>query len=313
MAAVVRLKRRADEQPLEGLVLTCKKRKSEDDEIQITPVFKFAGTVKNREDVASHIGKILTQNRNKRGRRNKPDVTGKLRREMRHLAQENRLKVVNCFRALKDLDAFETEKETEVSNEDEIPFTVLDVVSGQESNPVSSQSQPELAPGGDNRPDAGYVYDLYYTSVAGSEGLVDLDNLSVHPLSQSYWEYQDPEDSSDMSPEEEDEDSNDENNWRNDYPDSDHSLSIDDMRMTMQMGDLNLSEGEELSSDDSDEDLIYGTSVDPQDVALYGEGYARYKARMKLEMFDEEESEDDVNDRECSSDEEEDDPARRFM
>jgi hypothetical protein len=59
--------------------------------------------------------------------------------------------------------------------------------------------------------------------MAGSDGLVDLDNLlSVHPLSQSDWEYQDPEDSSDMSSEEEDEgDSNDENNWHNDYPDSD--------------------------------------------------------------------------------------------
>jgi hypothetical protein len=65
------------------------------------------------------------------------------------------------------------------------------------------------------------VYDLYYSSVAGSDGLVDLDNLSVHPFSQSHWEYQDPEDSSE-SPEEDDDDSNDENNWRNDYPDSDH-------------------------------------------------------------------------------------------
>jgi hypothetical protein len=54
-------------------------------------------------------------------------------------------------------------------------------------------------------------------------------------------------------------------------------------------------------------------SLDPQDVALYGEGYANYKARMKLELFDKEESEDDgVSDQECSSDEEED-PERRFM
>jgi hypothetical protein len=47
MAAVVRLKRRSDESPLEGLVLACKKKKLEDDDIQLTPVFKFAGTVKN--------------------------------------------------------------------------------------------------------------------------------------------------------------------------------------------------------------------------------------------------------------------------
>jgi hypothetical protein len=52
---------------------------------------------------------------------------------------------VNCFRNLKDLDGFETEKETEVSNQDGRSFTVLDVVScvnkEQESNLVSSQSQ----------------------------------------------------------------------------------------------------------------------------------------------------------------------------
>lgn len=92
--------------------------------------------------------------------------------------------------------------------------------------------QTELDPGDDSSgPDAGYVYDLYYTSVAETNELADLDNLSIHPFSQSDWEYLDPEDSSDMLHEEEDEDdSNDENNWRNDYPDSDHrfveSLSI---------------------------------------------------------------------------------------
>lgn len=58
--------------------------------------------------------------------------------------------------------------------------------------------------------------------MAGSDGLVDLDFLNVHPLYQSDWEYRHPEDSSDVSSEEDEDDSNDENNWRNDYPDSDH-------------------------------------------------------------------------------------------
>jgi hypothetical protein len=52
--------------------------------------------------------------------------------------------------------------------------------------------------------------------------------------------------------------------------------------------------------------------LDPQDVAMYGEGYAKYKARMKLELFDEESEDDGVDDHEYRSDEEED-PARRFM
>jgi hypothetical protein len=48
MTAVVSVKRCADEQHLEGLLLAYKKIRSEDDEIQLTPVFKFAGTVKYR-------------------------------------------------------------------------------------------------------------------------------------------------------------------------------------------------------------------------------------------------------------------------
>jgi hypothetical protein len=47
-------------------------------------------------------------------------------------------------------------------------------------------------------------------------------------------------------------------------------------------------------------------SLDAQEVALYGEGYINYKARMKRELYDE------VNDQESTSDEEED-PAKRFM
>lgn len=53
--------------------------------------------------------------------------------------------------------------------------------------------------------------------------------------------------------------------------------------------------------------------MDPQDVALYGEGYANYKARMLHELYGKEESEhDEVYSQECSSDEQED-PVGRFM
>jgi hypothetical protein len=51
--AIVRLKRRLDEDPHEGLVLACKRKKSDDlvvteNKIPFTAVFKFAGTVKNQ-------------------------------------------------------------------------------------------------------------------------------------------------------------------------------------------------------------------------------------------------------------------------
>jgi len=69
-------------------------------------------------------------------------------------------------------------------------------------------------------------------------------------------------------------------------------------------------DGEDRSSGDSYEDFAYGVHVDPQDVALYGEGYANYKARMKYQLYGSEECQEDY-DQEISSSEEED-PAGRF-
>jgi len=59
MAAVVRLKRRFDEEPLEAVVLACKRKKTESD-LETTKngspfqtILKFAGTVKNEVDILS--------------------------------------------------------------------------------------------------------------------------------------------------------------------------------------------------------------------------------------------------------------------
>jgi len=54
MAAVVRLKRRCDEEPLEAVLLACKRKKTEGDlettknESPFQTILKFAGTVKNQ-------------------------------------------------------------------------------------------------------------------------------------------------------------------------------------------------------------------------------------------------------------------------
>jgi hypothetical protein len=59
MAAVVRLKRRSDEEPFEALVLACKRKKIEDDlattknETPFTTILNFAGTVNNRVNTHS--------------------------------------------------------------------------------------------------------------------------------------------------------------------------------------------------------------------------------------------------------------------
>lgn len=53
MSAVVRLKRLLDEEPLEAIVLSCKRRKtdnaeSENKKSDLSTVFKFVGTVTNQ-------------------------------------------------------------------------------------------------------------------------------------------------------------------------------------------------------------------------------------------------------------------------
>jgi hypothetical protein len=61
------------------------------------------------------------------------------------------------------------------------------------------------------------VYDPNYTSV--TESHVSL----LNPLYESEWVYLYP-DEPDEGVQEDEDDPNDENNWRNDYPDSDHSF-----------------------------------------------------------------------------------------
>jgi hypothetical protein len=65
MAAVVRLKRCSDEEPLEALVLACKRKKTEEDlattknETPFTTILKFAGTVNSRVNTHSSFSHYL--------------------------------------------------------------------------------------------------------------------------------------------------------------------------------------------------------------------------------------------------------------
>ena len=117
---------------------------------------------------------------------------------------------------------------------------------------------------------------MYYTQT--KEALL-LDNLvSVLPIEDDLVfedQFKDDEDHY----QDESEDSNSESNWKNDYPDSDHSEnSVDEHDIRNAMKNLNVED--ELSTDDSD-DLVYG--LDEKDVERYGYKYAKYKARIQKE------------------------------
>lgn len=132
-----------------------------------------------------------------------------------------------------------------------------------------------------------------------------LDDLSVLPFGHEF--VFDAFRENGVRPEDdgESEDSNSESNWRNDYPDSDHSAnSIDNEDMEAAVRNLKIDgEPSDLSSED---DFVY--AIDEGDVEAHGYNYAKYKARVKQELADDEDNScSDEDDYFSSHDEDESD------
>lgn len=268
MAAILRVKRRNDDEPLNALVITCKRRKTaENEEAEeaaasdpLTTVLKFAGTVKNQEaDVVDHLVKTLGKDELKTNyKRHAVNVLDKIREKTKQASIENRYKVINCNRSL------------DTSHVDELEDTVT-VIDVEDSVSCSIAAKDPA------KNDDAYVYDLYYTQT-GDDLYFD-DKLSVHMLDQELV-FDTYRDNGHSENECESEDSNSESNWRNDYPDSDHSegsVSEDDIRNAVK--DMRLDDCSDLSSED---DFVF--AVNEQDVEKYGFTYARYKARVAREL-----------------------------
>ncbi|XP_053999233.1 probable RNA polymerase II nuclear localization protein SLC7A6OS [Hylaeus anthracinus] len=275
MAAVLRVKRRHDDEPLNALLIACKRSKSADDEeapesaatVPLTAVVKFAGTVKNQEDnVVQHLIQTLGKDELKANfKQHSVDIINKARERAKQASAENRYKVINCFRSL------------DSTNHEVLEDKIMTVIDVEDS--VSCAVPKEHS----TQNDEGYVYDLYFGQ---TENELHPDNmLFVHPLDQELVFDTYRNNHSDI--ECESEDSNSESNWRNDYPDSDHSeRSIDDEDMKEAVRNLRLEDGSDLSSED---DFVY--AVNEKDVESYGYKYAKYKARVKNEL-DEDDSDD---------------------
>ncbi|XP_003707729.1 female sterile (2) ltoPP43 [Megachile rotundata] len=289
MAAILRVKRRHDDEPTNALVISYKRQKTDESEeaqsispVPLTTLAKFAGTVKKQEDSVDHLIQTYGKDDLKVNFKQHPiDILNKLRETTKQSSAENRYKVVNCCRSLDDstLEDFE-----------DVVMTVIDI---EDSKSMAKQDATEK--------DDSYVYDVYYVQ---TENDIYLDNMvSIYPYEQQlvfdgYRENQ-------CEPECESEDSNSESNWRNDYPDSPHSeRSIDEDDMREAVMNIRLDEGSDLSEED---DFVY--AVDEADVENYGYKYARYKARIKEELGEEDEdNENHLSDYSaiCFSEEEED-------
>ncbi|KAK2584232.1 hypothetical protein KPH14_006647 [Odynerus spinipes] len=270
MAAILRVKRRYNDEPLNALVIACKRSKTaENEEIEnavnltpVTAVVKFAGTVTNQEEnVVEHLVKVLGKNELEANyKQHVVDTKSKSRERIKQKSIENRYKVINCRRSLDT---------SNIENLDDKVTTVIDV-----EDSISCSTIKDL----DQEKSEEYVYDLYYTQTDNDMVIDEL--VSIHVLDQEFVfdTYRDHSDN-----EFESEDSNSESNWRNEYPDSEHSESSideDDMRRAVMKITLD-DEDSDLSSED---DFVY--AVDEKDVEQYGYKYARYKAKIKQELSD---------------------------
>ncbi|XP_046675631.1 probable RNA polymerase II nuclear localization protein SLC7A6OS isoform X1 [Homalodisca vitripennis] len=284
--AVVRVKRHCNEEPIDALLLACKRRKTEND--NLTSVFKFAATVDNQdENVYKYIPKAYTleQAESSYKKHKISNITDKLRAENRLFSQHSRLKVVNCFRALSETDSLE-DGTTQTASDHSL--TIVDIESlpttSSESSKHSTISEVDL----DKKPEK-YVYDIYYAPDCKLDEKMMDNPISCHPLDDLVFEDYSNEV---YDVEEESDDSNDENNWRNDYPDEDpDSIGEDDMKLACQLGGLNMSDTHSLSSDAGEEDLVYGidepectVGIDSSDADFYGYGYAAYKKRVVQDL-----------------------------
>uniref|UniRef100_A0A1I8Q403 Probable RNA polymerase II nuclear localization protein SLC7A6OS n=1 Tax=Stomoxys calcitrans TaxID=35570 RepID=A0A1I8Q403_STOCA len=124
MPAVVRVKRRVDEEPLSAFVLNSKRRRLDENDgaaankEELSTLLKFAGTINEQDDSATTQYARLTKEEAKelvlRKTRKPINATEKARQEMRKNLQEQRFRVVNCLRTTLDSNennANETSKE----------------------------------------------------------------------------------------------------------------------------------------------------------------------------------------------------------
>lgn len=295
MSAIIRVKRKKTEEPLNAFVLNCKKRKLNDDIIEdllttkdeVSTIVKFAGTVESQdENTAVQITKLTKDEAKQLALKSrKPNILEKGRQEMRQNIQENRFKVVNCYRAIKATDDSSIENNKEV--------TIVDVEK-QTNSEQSSTSAATSSSNNDTNSD-NFVYDLYLPETAeipqtDNTDLVE-NYFSVRPFDDLV--YEDQANDEDDPESEDSEDSNVENYFKNDYPDTEEdnsSIGETDMRHAINNmdldGELDLSSDEEenyrngfIYSVDS-EAIGFEDDIDYCDVNRYGEAYARYKAKI---------------------------------
>ncbi|KAI4465016.1 rna polymerase ii nuclear localization protein slc7a6os-related [Holotrichia oblita] len=251
MTTVIRVKRCLSEDPVDALVVNCKRAKTDSEENKIL-IYQRSTTLNNEDNnVSKHVKQFTKCKIENNYKSHNTNIYSKIKLENQQGLKSSRYKIVNLHRPL------DTDEDT-AAKLSEANITVVDIEATDENTIKEEKS---------------YVYDLYYSDSACLPEIDIKELISVYPLSNDLVYPNECEQNIDTD----DSDSNDENNWRNDYPDETDVESITEEDMMNAMHRMDLNEEHELSSDDEDEKFVY--SVNEDDVTRFGKMYAKFKAK----------------------------------
>lgn len=292
MAAVIRVKRRINEEPFDKFVLNCKRRRTSDDECssnvvtpnqletsdETTTILKFTGTIQTEDDLKTHITRLTKSKAEESVRKTRKivNVTTKNREQLKANAQNSRFKVINCFRSVSNdgdgadggsLTIVDVIKDDTTETNDEIPKT----------DPATDEANTMVT-----MMETDFVYDLYMVDDEQNTQIDYETMISIRPFDDLVYQVNDDTyaDSDNNS-----EDSNDEDNWRNEYPDTDNEFSVGEEDMRRAVEELNFGSDDNLSSDESDYDrepVVHFLDADDDLSAFdYFKKYGRVKSHKQ--------------------------------
>ncbi|XP_069113761.1 probable RNA polymerase II nuclear localization protein SLC7A6OS [Argopecten irradians] len=122
MATIVRIKRRRADEPIENILVSCKRRKNDEEDHNLQSSLKFAGTANSRDEVSKHIRDAIRKEKlQKEYKQHHVDIAYNTRQNHKQQAKAARFKVTSSFRALAldnlDLANDETESENKENKE----------------------------------------------------------------------------------------------------------------------------------------------------------------------------------------------------
>lgn len=187
MAAVIRLKRRVDEDPLDAFVLNCKRQRTDPGQQQqqqqdptddassstsageTSTVLKFAGTFPKADNIPTHLQQRLSKDeaREAISRVHRPKIASRNREASRQTAQNSRFRIVNCTRSLSQVEGVEgtttiVDVERDIIAAAAASAAIATTASASAAAVSSEHGLDEKRSGVEGAADEqGYVYDLY--------------------------------------------------------------------------------------------------------------------------------------------------------